>query len=230
MESLPTGNLLVTSEFQDAASHLMSLAPDPKLVRCYISSVVRRLTSFLIDALHTNFDLKAVEVNARSNHGMAIHYSPPESLGSDRIADATAAVHLFGAPCVTVNFGTATTINVISSVDGGACFEGGAICAGLDMTIAAFASALPSLNMSDLSAPDSVVGGTTSEAISSGVLLGHVAMVDGLVEGMQRDRALGDCPVIATGGHLETLAVHSRKITASRVDLTLLGVLLIGQK
>jgi len=213
-----------------AITKLMTLAPESNPIRCVMSSVAASLTSPMLALLQTEFKIEPTLVTSSANHGLTITYNPPESLGADRIADSAAATHLFGAPCITVNFGTATTFNVIVPHENQQpCFIGGVICAGLEMTLASFAAKLPNLGPIDLIAPPSIIGQSTQNAMSSGLLYGHAAMVDGLIEKIQTERNIAGCPVLATGGHASTIAPHCRKLTQVDPNLTLLGILMISR-
>lgn len=198
---------------------------------CAMSSVAAPLTSPMIDLLKTEFGIEPMLITSQANHGLRIHYSPPESLGADRIADSAAAVHLFGTPCITVNFGTATTLNVlVSTPDNKPSFIGGVICAGVEMTTSALTARLPNLGPINLVAPVSVIAQNTKDALSSGVLFGHAAMVDGLVTKIRAEQNIPDCPVVATGGYASLIALHCKSVTNVVPELTLLGIAKIAER
>lgn len=155
----------------------------------------------------------------------ATDYPNPSEIGADRVADAVAARALFGAPCVVVDFGTATNIEVIGA-DGR--FLGGIIAPGVETGAAALFSHATRLAATDMTAPPQVIGTSTETAVQSGIVLGEAARVDGLVA---RIFAQIGCrgAVVATGGLAPLVAEHSVEITDVLPELTLEGLRLIAR-
>ncbi len=155
----------------------------------------------------------------------ATDYPNPTEIGADRVADAVAARSLFGAPCVVVDFGTATNIEVIGS-DGR--FLGGIIAPGVETGASALFSHATRLAATAMEAPPQVIGTSTDTAMQSGIVLGEAARVDGLVARIfEQIGARG--PVVATGGLASLVAEHSGEITDVLPELTLEGLRLIAR-
>jgi type III pantothenate kinase len=177
------------------------------------------------------FGLEPFVVAPGVRTGIEVRYDPPGSLGSDRLVDALAARARCGAPVVVIDFGTATTFNV---VDGSGTFIGGAIAPGLGVAATALAQSGARLSRIDLSPPDGmgVVGRNTAQSMRAGVLFGHAGLVDGLLDRIDRELAPSPrvpAPVIATGGMCRLMAPLVNRINAAVPDLTLDGLRLIHE-
>lgn len=127
----------------------------------------------------------------------------PAEVGPDRLVNAYAAAHLYGTPAVVVDCGTATTLD---AVDQGGAFVGGAIAPGLVLGLEALATRTASLPRVEPRLPDGPIGRDTAAAIRAGTVLGHRAMIEGLLARMRRELAGGaglaphDVRVVLTGG------------------------------
>ncbi|MCL2631771.1 MAG: type III pantothenate kinase [Coriobacteriia bacterium] len=152
-----------------------------------------------------------------------IDYPNPEEIGADRIAVAVAAIKLFGAPVIVVDFGTASNIEVINK-DG--AFIGGIICPGLATSAEALFAKAAKLSSISIEIPPSVIGNSTANAVRSGLTYGEIDRIDGLI--MRIFDELGyKAPVVATGGLSPRVSGLSRTIDYINDDLTLLGLSLI---
>jgi type III pantothenate kinase len=154
----------------------------------------------------------------------------PGDVGADRLVNAYAAAHLYGTPAVVVDCGTATTLD---AVDHAGAFVGGAIAPGLALGLEALAARTARLPHVELRLPDGPIGRDTASAIRVGAVLGHRAMIEGLLARMRRELAAAagvppeDVRVILTGG-LATLP-WARTVEGVEVidpDLTLRGLVL----
>jgi type III pantothenate kinase len=152
-----------------------------------------------------------------------IDYPTPGEIGADRIAVAVAAVHLYGAPVMVVDFGTATNIEVI---DRDGAFIGGIICPGLATSAEALFRAAAKLASISIEVPDTVIGKSTAHAVRSGLTYGEIDRIDGLVKRVF-DELGYTCQVIATGGLSPRVSGLSQTIDIVNDDLTLIGLRLI---
>jgi len=152
-----------------------------------------------------------------------IDYPAPDEIGADRIAVAVAALHLYGAPVMVVDFGTATNIEVI---DREGAFIGGIICPGLATSADALFSAAAKLSSISIEVPDTVIGKSTAHAVRSGLTYGEIDRIDGLVKRVFRELGY-TCKVIATGGLSPRVSDISSTIDLVNDDLTLVGLRLI---
>jgi type III pantothenate kinase len=157
--------------------------------------------------------------------GVAIAVDNPREVGADRIANSVGAWHLFGGPTIVVDFGTATTLDVISEKGE---YIGGAIAPGVNISLDALFSRTAALRAVELVEPRSVIGKSTVECIQSGAIYGFAGLVDGLVRRVMDE--LGDCKVIATGGLSSLIAPYSTTIEQIEPWVTLHGLRLVHAK
>jgi type III pantothenate kinase len=161
-------------------------------------------------------------VDARTA-GIETDYDNPAEIGADRLVNAVAAWERWRRALLVVDFGTATTFDYVTARG---AYGGGIIAPGIVSAAEALfqkASRLPRVEI--FAAPERVIGRDTASGMSSGLVLGFAALVDGLVE---RARAeVGDLYVVATGGLASCIAPHSRTIEAVEENLTLEGLRLI---
>jgi len=155
--------------------------------------------------------------------GMRILYEPPQSVGPDRIVDAVGARHHYGAPVIAIDFGTATTFNVVSAEGD---FVGGAITAGVGISTEALVRSASRLLRIDLVAPQNVIGRNTEQAFQAGVVYGYAALVNGLVRRLQSDLGY-PTRVVATGGLAGVIAPQTTVVDTIDQGLTLEGLRLL---
>jgi type III pantothenate kinase len=174
-------------------------------------------------------DVPAILVEPGIKTGVPILMDNPKEVGSDRIINALAAVHLYGGPCIVVDFGTATTFDAISSKGE---YAGGAIAPGIEISVDALGARGAQLRKIELARPRSVIGKNTVEAMQSGILYGFAGQVDGVAERMARELAddPDDVTVIATGGLAPLVLGESAVIDAHEPWLTLIGLRLVYER
>lgn len=151
---------------------------------------------------------KPIMVTSRIKLGVDIRYSVPEELGADRIVNAVAAYYEYGGPCITVDFGSATTFGYIDA-DGN--FLGGAIAPGIKSSAEALTNTAAKLPRIELVRPGSIIGKTTIQNMQAGIIYGFQGLVDGIITEMIREAGAPDVKVIATGGMSELVAQGSRR-------------------
>jgi type III pantothenate kinase len=195
---------------------------DDSITGVAISSGVPRVTAELRQMTERYFGSPALVVEPGVRTGMPILYDNPKEVGADRIANAVGAYDLFGGPSICVDFGTATTIEAISTRGE---YLGGAIFPGVEISLDALFERAAGLRRVELVAPKHVIGKSTVESIQSGAMYGFSAQVDGLVERFRAE--LGDCTVVATGGLAELLIPYMRTVQHYEPWLTLYGLRII---
>lgn len=191
-----------------------------------LASVVPRLTAAWEDVAAVECAGKIQVVGPGLKTGMQIRYDNPHEVGADRIVNGVAAFAKLGGPVIVVDFGTATTIDVI---DGTGAYLGGAIAPGVETSAEALFTKAARLSKVDLEPPSAVIGTNTRMSVQAGLLLGEAAMVDGLVRRTWAELGT-ETPVIATGGLAERMSTLCDTITHVDPDLTLRGLLLIHQR
>ncbi|MDO8964247.1 MAG: type III pantothenate kinase [Coriobacteriia bacterium] len=191
-----------------------------------VSSVVPRLTDAWTDAVRKGAGRDPMVVGPGLKTGMVIRYDNPHEVGADRIVNGVAAYAMFGGPVLVVDFGTATTIDV---VDETGAYLGGAIAPGVETSAEALFTKAARLSKVDLEDPGVVIGRNTRQSVQAGLLLGEAAKVDGLVRRVWRELG-AETRVIATGGLAERMAALCETITDVDGDLTLKGLLMVYER
>ena len=192
-----------------------------------ISSVVPQINFTILHMCRSYFGMDPLMIGPGIKTGINIKYENPRELGSDRIANAVAAYELYGGPCITIDFGTATNFGVISEKGE---FLGGAICPGLKLAAEALTERTAKLPRFELTKPESVIGKNTVTNMQSGIVFGYIGQINYLVERMKKELGAPDAKVIATGGLAVLVAGESNVIDVMDGLLTLKGLNLIYQK
>lgn len=162
-----------------------------------LSSVIPQLDYTFTNVIKYVFGVSPLIVGVGVKTGLAIKYDFPRELGSDRIITCVAAEKQYGTPFVLVDFGTATTYNVVNERKE---FIGGAISLGLKTTIESLARCTAKLPHVELETPQKTVAQSTKKAIQSGVIFSAVGQVKYMVERITHETGLHDAKIIATGG------------------------------
>jgi len=187
-----------------------------------ISSVVPSADAHLKEFCHKKHEIDPVFVSADAvKERLQINLPKPEEVGADRIVNALAVRKHYPNPAVVVDFGTATNFDVVS---GEGAYEGGVIAPGVNLSIEALHRAAAKLPMVDIAAPKKAIGKNTVEAMQSGIYLGYISLIEGMLSRIEAE--LGEKPyVIATGGLAPLFAHGTDKIDVIDQDLTLKGLL-----
>ena len=191
-----------------------------------ISSVVPDLTDVFESLARKYFRVEPVTVTASLDLGMRVLYTDPAAVGADRLCNAIAGFRKYGGPLVVLDFGTATTFDVIAASGD---YLGGVITLGLDSTASELHRRAAKLPKIELRFPSSVIGKETEASMQSGVMFGTVDAVEGIIRRIAAE--LGGRPkVIATGGLSGVIAAHTSVIEACEPSLVLDGVRLIYER
>lgn len=190
-----------------------------------LCSVVPAITTDFAAGLTQLTGIPPVLVSAETVPSMPIRYADPSSVGPDRIANALAARELVGAPAIVVDLGTATTFDVVGE-DGD--FLGGAITPGMMTSADELFRRAARLGRVELTAPEHAIGTTTAESLRSGIVLGHAALVDGMVSRILAELG-GRAAVVATGGLARLIEGVAGTIERIDETLTLHGLRLVHE-
>jgi type III pantothenate kinase len=172
------------------------------------------------------FSAEPLIARASLDWGFEIRVDRPDEVGADRLLNALGAHRRFGGPLVVVDFGTATTFDVVAG-DGG--YVGGVIAPGINLSIEALHRAAARLPRIGIGRPQSVIGRSTVPAMQSGVYWGYVGLVEGLVTRIKAE--YGDpLKVVATGGLAPLFAEGTMMIEQIDPDLTLDGLRLLAAR
>ncbi|HPC35033.1 MAG TPA: type III pantothenate kinase [Candidatus Marinimicrobia bacterium] len=189
-----------------------------------IGSVVPRLIEPFKQMAHTFFHLEPLFVNCNLNLGRRLLVDNPAEVGADRICNAVAAGINYPCPSIVVDLGTATTFDVL---DREGNYIGGAIAPGLVTGASDLFRKAAQLYRINLTFPPQVIGKNTTAHMQSGILFGHLSMIEGMVRRIAEEIHQPDIFVIATGGFSNVVAQHSNVIKVSDPNLTLDGLRLI---
>jgi len=191
-----------------------------------ISSVVPPVNWTLGEMSRVYLGKKALFVEMGVKTGMAVLVDNPAEVGADRIVNGVAAFHLYGGPCIVVDFGTAITFDAISPKGE---YLGGVIAPGLGIAAEALFSRAAKLPRVEIKDPGKVIGTNTITHMQAGLYYGAVDMVDGMLARMKKE--LGqNAKVVATGGQARLVAKGSKYIEHINEFLTLTGLRLIWEK
>ncbi len=195
-----------------------------------ISSVVPPLETTLRQVCERYFNVKPMFVEPGIKTGMPILVDNPAELGADRLVNGVAAFARYGGPCIVVDFGTATTFDVVSAKGE---YIGGVIAPGLAISAEALFSRAARLSRVDVKKPAKVVGTNTVAHMQSGLYYGYIGLVDGILERIIKETQGQDAvapKVIATGGLARLIVDDSRFIQTIDDMLTLDGLRLIYER
>ena len=189
-----------------------------------VPSVLREMRTML-DRYYADIPRVIVEPGIKT--GVGVKTDNPREVGADRIVNSLAAFTLYGGPCIVVDFGTSTNLDVVS---GAGEFIGGALAPGIEISIDALASRAAQLRKVEIVAPKHAIGKNTVEALQSGAVFGFAGQVDGLVARIQDELDGPTSAVVATGGLAGIVVPHARSITHHEPDLTLIGLRLMFER
>jgi type III pantothenate kinase len=198
------------------------------------ASVTRGIVATVVPSLHfpwkaafrryLGFEPLFVEPGIKT--GMPILYDNPQEVGADRIVNAVAAFEKYGGPCIVVDFGTATTFDVVNAAGE---YAGGVITPGVMISAEALFSRAARLSRVEIRRPETVVGKTTTASIQSGLYFGYLGLVDAMIDRIVTE--IGGTPaVVATGGLADLLGKASARIGTVDPHLTLEGLRILDER
>jgi len=191
-----------------------------------VSSVVPPMLDTVAGLCRHYFKLTPYVVGPGTKTGMPIHYDNPREVGADRIVNAVAAYNCAKTSLIVVDFGTATTFDVISATGN---YQGGAIAPGVGISADALFSRASKLPRVEFSRPEQIIAKNTVNSMQAGIFFGYVGLVEGIVMRMKRE--LPEIPqVIATGGLAAPIAAATDCIDQVKPFLTLEGLRIIYEK
>ncbi|MGE4497783.1 MAG: type III pantothenate kinase [Deferribacterales bacterium] len=193
-----------------------------------ISSVVPQLIYSFTKFSMKYMSLEPMVIAPGVKTGMPIRYENPKEVGADRIVNSVAGREKFGAPLIVVDFGTATTFDVVNAKGE---YVGGVICPGVKLSAGILHSKTAKLPEIEIEKVEKVVGKNTIHSLQSGIYYGYLSMLDGLLERIMKEE-FGRCDikVVATGGLGSIFSRDSKYIEHYDPDLTLTGLRLIYEK
>ena len=197
-----------------------------EVTHAIVSSVVPPLTETFVKMVRKYHRTRCMVVGPGLKTGMPILYENPREVGADRIVNAIAAFERYASGLIIVDFGTATTFDVVTPRGE---YLGGAICPGVGISADAlfrYAARLPRV---EFAKPNRVVGRNTVTSMQSGIVYGYVGLVDGLVARMRAELDF-ECTVVATGGLAPLIGGASEAIEHTDELLTLEGLRILHRR
>ena len=191
-----------------------------------ICSVVPPLTTTFENVAKSYLGCIPTVVSYRLDLPISIEIDQPEQVGADRIANAVAGFQKFSGPLIVVDFGTATTFDIVNAEG---AYIGGVIIPGPETSLAQLAKKASRLFEVRIEPPDSVVGKSTAGALKSGLFYGTVGQVDFIIEKIIEETGFKNCTVVATGGLAKGIENFSKHISFIEPTLTLVGLRLIDE-
>ena len=191
-----------------------------------VASVVPPLNSAMTRMIESYFGIEPLFVEPGVKTGIGIHVDNPQEVGADRIVNCVAAHAAYGGPLVIVDFGTATTFDLVTA---DANYAGGVIAPGINISAEALFARASRLPRVDIKRPPHVVGTNTVVNMQSGLYFGYLSLVDGILARIKREVS-GIKRVIATGGLATLFIDDSEHIDEIDPELTLKGLKIIHDR
>lgn len=203
------------------------LAQQPSVSGLAICSTVPSVLHEMRPMIAASFaEIPVVIVEPGTKTGVPVLTDNPKEVGADRIVNTLAAHQQYGGPCIVVDFGTSTNLDVVSEKGE---FLGGALAPGIDISLEALSNRAAQLRKVEVLKPRSPIGKNTVEALQSGAVYGFAGQVDGLV-----DRIIDEIgpvtAVVATGGLATVVIGESETITHHDPHLTLTGLRMVFER
>lgn len=191
-----------------------------------LSSVVPAVTEALSGAISRLTGVNCLVVGPGMKTGMNVRIDDPGTLGCDLVVGGVAAIAYYGTPAIVIDLGTATTI---TAIDKDNCFRGGAILPGIKLSYNALAAGTSLLPNISIAPPKKCIATNTVDCMRSGAVYGSAAMIDGMIDRMERELGM-PCHLIATGGlAASVVSCCTHEITCDD-DLLLKGLWHLYQK
>ena len=227
-ERIATDTLKTELEYAATLNVLFELYHIEKknVTGCIISSVVPPINRTLQMAIHKLFGLECMIVGPGVKTGLNILMDNPAQLGADLIVNAVAGLHLYGAPLIMIDMGTATTISVL---DPNRNYIGGMIIPGVRVSLDSLVNRTSQLPKISLDSPKKILGKNTVDCMKSGIIYSQASSIDGIIDRINEELGY-ESPVIATGGLASKIIPQCKHDIKVDNELTLIGLSLIYEK
>ena len=195
----------------------------PEIHDAIICSVVPNIMHSLQNALIKYFNIKPIIVGVGIKTGIRIATSNPQQIGADRIVDAVAAYELYGGPVIVIDFGTATTYDMVDA-------EGTFMGPGIRISAKALWEDTAKLPEIEIKKPDTILGKDTITSMQSGLVYGQIGQTEYIIKKTKEETGLMDAKVVVTGGLGRIISGETSTVDVYDPDLTLKGINLVYQK
>ena len=199
-----------------------------RIDKAIIASVVPEALFHLVTLCHRYFGCEPLVVGEKGVEiGIEVRMDRPEQVGADRLVNAVAAHDRYRRPLIVVDFGTATTFDI---VDGDGNYCGGVIAPGINLSLEALYQAASKLPRVEIRRTEKVIGKATIPAMQSGIFWGYIGLIEGLIQRIRAEWGVADMPVVATGGLAPMFAEATSLFDHIDRDLTIHGLVLIHRR
>lgn len=192
-----------------------------------VSSVVPKVMYSLNNGIIKYFGIKPIIVGLGTKTGIKINRTDPREVGSDRIVDAVAAYEIYGGPCIVVDFGTATTYDLIGA---NGTFEAGVTSPGIRICAKALWNETAKLPEIEIKKPESILARDTITSMQAGIVYGYIGQTEYIIDRIKAESGIDNLKVIATGGMGRIICENTDKIDVYDNELTLQGMRIIYEK
>ncbi len=192
-----------------------------------ISSVVPKVMYSLNSGIIKYFGFHPIVVGVGTKTGIKINRTDPREVGSDRIVDVVAAYEIYGGPCIVIDFGTATTYDLIGPHG---TFDAGVTSPGIRICAKALWNETAKLPEVEIKKPDSILGKDTISSMQAGIVYGYIGQTEYIIDKMKKESGLENLKVIATGGMGRIIYENTDRIDVYDNELTLQGMRIIYEK
>lgn len=192
-----------------------------------ISSVVPDIMHSLVSSIIKYFDVQPLIIAPGIRTGIKINISNPRELGADRLVDAVAAYEMYGGPVIVVDFGTATTHDLVL---GDGTFYAGVTSPGIRLAANALWHGTAKLPEVEIRKVDTIMGRDTVSSMQAGIYFGYVGQTEYIIRKLKEESRLEDLKVVATGGLGKMISEATREIDIYDPELTLHGLRIIYDK
>lgn len=192
-----------------------------------VSSVVPKIMYSLTSGIVKYVGVHPIVVEAGTKTGIKINRPNPREVGTDRIVDAVGAYELYGGPCIVIDFGTATTYDLITE-DG--TFAAGVTSPGIKISAKALWNDTAKLPEIEIKKPDSILGKDTISSMQAGIVYGYIGQTEYIIDNMKKESSIENLKVVATGGLGRIIYENTDRIDIYDKELTLQGMRLIYEK
>lgn len=191
-----------------------------------MSSVVPKINYSFINSIKKYLHKQPIIIGPGVKTGIDIRIDNPSTLGADRLVDAVGAYYTYGGPCLVIDFGTATTYDVVSQKGE---FLGGATSPGIGICAQALSSQAAKLPEIEIQKPDKIIAKNTIKSMQAGIVFGYIGLTEYIIDKIKQEYG-HDLKVISTGGLGRMIASETDKIDVYDMDLTFKGLKIIYDK
>ena len=226
---LTTGSSRTSDEYGMFISQLLQLKgfTNDEVEAVIIASVNPNVMYSLTNSFRKNFHLKPIEVGPGIRTGMKVATINPKELGADRIVDAVAGYEIYGGPIIVVDYGTATTYDLVTEEG---TFVGGVISPGIRTAANSLWQGTAKLPEIEIRKPSSIIGRETITSMQSGVVYGYIGQTEYIIRKMKQESGYENVKVVATGGLGKIIAEETPLIDYYDPMLTLKGLQILYEK